>query len=368
MVEGVLSLEIGRSLNGPQRVLLVGLGYAGMRFKRILDYLRKDEPQLASLCGVVDSDPVKLRAVASDVPVFASFDEAIHVTRPEVVAVCVNEAQHFAVLSRLADSSSVRAVLCEKPLTSDLAQAHRLKDALSGKLLSMNMVERFSPIVRMAMDWLADLPSPSLRRIEYFWGKHRVRDRRPTMGVCSEAIHPLDLIRLIFDINHLTLITSFGVESDLHVSGRPTLDSLFTLHDDRRCPIVGQSSFAWPHRDRRVVGYVNSGSDLYRMTLDFDRPKWDCDRIEIVRIDQGNGIYENVYSFQTSNADYPAELREIFKVKQFIRSSLVVAAGGQSEVKLVDYAEALTLQAIIEELEQKAVRRSASYGSETTRL
>ena len=338
--------------------MIAGLGYSGHRFMKVMNYLQVVEPNLAVLVSVVDSDAKKLKILPKSVAAFTSFADALNTVEPDAVAVCVNEASHFEVLSMLANSS-VRSVLCEKPLTSTMYQAREIAQVLADKQLSMNMVERFSPIVPAAIKWLHEHPDLTPRRIEFFWGKHRVKDARPTIGVCSEIIHPLDLVKMIFLQDSMYLIAAFGIESDLHDIGAPGLDSVFTLYESEGCPIIGQSSFAWPRRDRRLVSYMSGGGVLYRMTLEFDNPKWDCDYLEVVRINEKTGIYEKIYEYRTINGDFPIELLHIYKVKQFVYNSLLAARGQQPEVPLVSYVEALELQQILDELEQKTIRKRA---------
>ncbi|WP_431201383.1 Gfo/Idh/MocA family protein [Bradyrhizobium betae] len=357
-------MENGNGFSAPRRVLLVGLGRAGQRFKRALDYIQSSTPSLLVLAGIVDADPRRAFAHAPDVPAFTEVDEAVNAALPDAAIVCVSEESHFDVLRALA-VSPVKVILCEKPLTATLRQAEQLEEVLRGKRLSLNMVERFSPVVPACMRWLAERPDLTVRRVEFFWGKHRIKDARPTIGVCSEVIHPLDLVRLIFP-QTLTLQAAFGVESDLHVTAAPVLDSVFVMYQGRTCPVVGQSSFAWPGRDRRVVAYVAGKTDLFRITLEFDHPSWDCDRLEIHAIDETTGIYQAVFKLETSTANFPAELRHVYKVGQFLRHSLGASNGEPLEVPLVDYEEALSLQRVIEQLETETKRSPARFRASET--
>jgi len=226
------------------------------------------------------------------------------------------------------------------------------------------MVERFSPIVAECMRWLDEHADLTTRRIEFFWGKHRVRDPRPTIGVCSEVIHPIDLIRLIFKQSTLKLESAFGLECDLYVDAKPCLDSVFAIFQGDDCSIVGQASFSWPKRDRRIVAYHSGKGRLFRLTLEFDTPRWDCDTFKVVSVNETTGVYELVHEFVTNNADFPSELDQIYKVKQFLYSSLLVSAKGISDVPLVTYGEAVELQSILGYLEKKIHRGLCILNSE----
>jgi hypothetical protein len=47
-----------------------------------------------------------------------------------------------------------------------------------------------------------------LLRAHFYWGKNRINDHRPTIGVSSEAIHSLDLIQHVSLIQITTYIMS----------------------------------------------------------------------------------------------------------------------------------------------------------------
>ena len=340
-----------------QSVLLVGYGYAGKRFKKALDFLQQKEPGLARLVGIVDSQRSKIGDDFTQAGQFTDLQLALDQLRPDVAIVCVNEQDHYSVLRRIADSG-VASIVCEKPLTSSLEEAVALSPALSGRFFSMNMVERFSPIVGDCVRWLDEHPDLTTGRIEFFWGKHRVRDPRPTMGVCSEVIHPIDLIRLVFKQPKLKLERAFSLECDLGVSAESCLDSVFAMFQGADCSVVGQASFAWPTRDRRIVAYHGGKGKLFRLTMEFDLPRWDCDAFRVVSVDVATGVWELVHEFVTSNADFPPELDQVYKVKQFLHSSLRASAKETSAVPLVSYDEAVELQRILASLDEEIHRGS----------
>jgi predicted dehydrogenase len=349
-----MKLQHGQSFGGGQvtgalDVLVIGVGYAGKRFIDVIRYMQQDTPSSVRLTGVVDRDAAALAAAEVMAPHFADLGEALRSAKPSAVVVCVNEQHHCDVLSQVC-AAGVPVILCEKPLTATTKEAELLESTLCQRFVSVNLVERFSPVVEACRQWLSAHPDQRVRRIEFFWGKHRVRDPRPTIGACSELIHPIDLVRHIFDTRALRVRSAFGLISDIQPVGEEVLDSVSVMMTSGDVAIVGQSSFAWSSRDRRIVAYAGNAKALHRLMLQFDSPHWDCDRLTISRIDKATGIYEDVFEYVVSNADFPPTLKGIYKVSRYVRASFAAASGKPDGALLVGVTEAIELQRILDDV------------------
>lgn len=340
------------------RVLVIGAGYAGKRFIKAISHFQHINQGFLELVGVVDIDKKKLSDVAGWLKTDTSLENALDAWTPDVAVICVNEYKHYEVLDLLC-RSSLKAILCEKPLTRTLEEAADIQAKLQGRFISLNLVERFSPIVEVCRKWLSDHPDVTIRRAEFFWGKHRVRDPRPSIGVCSEAIHPIDLIRLLFGCEGTEVHAAIGVVSDMQAGIDPVMDSVSLLLGDEGTPVIGQSSFAWPERDRRVVAFAGDGKNIYRIRLQFDNPYWDCDQLVIVKIDPDTGEKEKIFEYENSNKDFPADLSQIYKVFLFVRESLKAFSGEETIVPLVGIDEAIELQTLLENISNKSKVRTA---------
>lgn len=334
-------------------VMIVGAGYAGKRFIQAFSFLQKNKPDAFDFHGVVDINEKNLENLPAHLKTETDLEVALEKWKPDIVAVCVNEYKHYEVLDILS-RSSVTGILCEKPLTETLTQAVDVKAKLGECAISLNLVERFSPVVAACKKWQEENPSITIRRAEFFWGKHRMRDPRPSIGVCSEAIHPIDMIRYLFNGRNLQVKSSIGVVSDMQSGTSPVMDSVAMLSEMDGFPVIGQSSFAWPERDRRVVAFASDDKNLYRIRLEFDTPYWDCDNLKIVKINSETGEKETVFEYETRNSDFPEEIRQIYKVYRFIEESLKGFVGEKTDVSLVDIDEAIRLQEILEALAQEA--------------
>ncbi|MEU3479153.1 Gfo/Idh/MocA family protein [Streptomyces sp. NPDC033754] len=323
-------------------VLVVGYGYAGRRFATALRHLA-GEGFPVRIVGVCDREGHRLPDGETG---FTDLTEALRVLRPSVVCVTVNETQHASVYRTL--SAYGRAlVLSEKPLTADAEDGARAVADLAGHGFSMNLVERFSPVVRECARWLDEQGPFELLRVETFWGKHRIGDARPTMGVLSELIHPLDLIHRLFPGRPLDVLHAQGVASDLDVSSAATLDSLDVTARMGGAPVLLHSSYAWPKRVRTVSALLRSErSGMHRVNLVFDTPHWDCDSLEIVAI-APDGHYRVVHGMETRAADVPAPIRGVAKVVEYLRCSIRHWRAGGPEAtgtELVGLETAMDLQ------------------------
>jgi predicted dehydrogenase len=315
-----------------------------------------DSLQLVGLC---DTATVRLAAFEGQFPVFEDFDAALHAVRPDVVCVCVNETAHCDVLSAIARHEvSVRLVLCEKPLTETLDQFEQIEELFPADAITVNFVERYSPIVDAFAEW-RQANTVDVLRIEFFWGKYRLMDERPTMGVFSEISHPIDLVRGLIGLGEETpfdLLDASTSSSDFSIGEGPVADSVDTSFLlDGRIPVRGHSSFLWQERDRRFVLYCadQSSGELYQAVLTFDKPRWDEDQLEIYRI----GAYGErtiTHRIAYGNADFPAELDQIFKVARFAAESLRLLADNTDADRLVRIRGARWVQGAIEEMSDRS--------------
>lgn len=330
------------------RAVVIGAGYAGTRLLAALRHL-----QLASaveVVGVVDRDAARLEVFRQEnFETSTSVDEALAAIDPEVVVVAVNEDEHMSVLRSVADSGP-RSILCEKPLAPTIAECEELKSTLSHCRFSMNLVERFSDVVTEAATWLRETGEFETLRVEFQWGKHRIGDPRPTIGITSEIIHPLDLARVLFGVERLDQVAGCATSSPLRPDAEPTRDWLsFAAVADGSFPLTGSVSFSWPRRVRTMTALVRSADDaLYRLLMSFDTPHWDCDQLIVERIDPFSGRYQTVHAHNTALDDIDESVRGINKVARFVEESFSAWSGSPVDVPLVDVEEAIALQRLVD--------------------
>ncbi|MGH3693331.1 MAG: Gfo/Idh/MocA family oxidoreductase [Pseudonocardiaceae bacterium] len=273
------------------RTLLVGPGNAGRRFHQALRYGRCAER--FDVVALVDGDTKRLAAVDGNHNAYAHLDLALRREAPEVVVVCVNEEAHFAVLDAVLATRSVRHVVCEKPLTRTIDEFRLLAPERRGVPVSVNFCKRYSPVIDDCMDWLAR-QSASIGRVKFYWGKYRVRDPRPTMGVLSELSHPLALVRYLLNSpaeTPLHLASATATHSDFSSFSDHVCDGVNLVGSLSKCLVVGTSSFMCEERRRRLILYARNPahSHTWQLVLDFDNPVWDNDTFSAYMLEPAGG-------------------------------------------------------------------------------
>jgi Oxidoreductase family, NAD-binding Rossmann fold len=361
---------LGRTLLTPRarpprayRMLIVGLGRAGTRFARAVEHLERTS-HTVELVGVCDRDPSTRDRLERAVPVFDRVDVALRECEPEIVCVCVNEVSHFDVLTSIAECRQhVRLVLCEKPLTETLEQCAIIERLFAPHDIAVNFVERYSPIVDHFSKLRASLGlSPC--RIEFFWGKCRYRDGRPTIGILSEISHPVDLCRALVGgpvSAKFELLSASAIRSDFAFPADHKLDSIDVRFKLGGVVVAGHSSFVWDRRTRRIVVYARSPhhDSLYQAVLNFDDPHWDHDRLDVYALDSRSGSRDRVYDASCSSIDFPAELERVFKVARFIHEGVETLADGGATGHTVDLRGAKWVQEALNDMAEACESRTS---------
>ena len=320
---------------GTLRVGIIGLGFAGKRMLACLDHIRKTagDVELAGICDIKPPPPPGDR-----VPFYSSVEPLLKNGKPDVVVVATNDQNHEAVFEKLKGTKI--DIISEKPLTSSLESCLALEPILAGRKVFVNYVERLSPIVREALDFL-QAHRITLERGTFFWGKNRYADPRPTMGVFSDLTHPLDLLCHMLVPSASTLRVDRCAQSRY---GSPPIQRVDSI--DLTCMFGtvyfdGHVSFLWDGRDRRIILYGRSTATgrRYQILMRFDHPKWDCDALTINSVD-AHGAPEQVFSSSHPDEGYISILTERNKVLRFLQDALSAVRSGKKPTTLCDYREA----------------------------
>jgi len=140
-------------------VLIIGLGQIGMGYDIDLDpeqhvYSHARAFSLHSgylLVGGVDPDPGSRAVFARSygVSAYETAETALVEQAPELVIIAVPTPLHGVTLETVLKFSSVKVVLCEKPLSYDLAESQRMARACQkrGVQLVVNYMRRSDPAV-----------------------------------------------------------------------------------------------------------------------------------------------------------------------------------------------------------------------------
>jgi predicted dehydrogenase len=169
-----------------------------------------------TLSAVVDTDADRLDRCAERWSVpgrYQGVDEMLSSAQPDIVSVCTPDETHYAVLrSVLERGSSVKAVLCEKPLAMSERDAEELVDLArrNGVLVAVNFMRRFAANMRAVRDFIA---RDGIGRLQAVHGWY-------TKGVAHNGSHWFDLLRFL--TGEVEWVQAFDVLHD--TSADPSLD------------------------------------------------------------------------------------------------------------------------------------------------
>ena len=257
------------------KILIIGLGYAGNRYRRAFEHIAASTGLPLALAYV------SRRQKPTELPYFDNVGRALQAFAPDIVVVSVNDHSHAPVLQQLAGYQGF--VICEKPLVTlqdDLAELFAALEHVSG--FALDLVERYSDATRQLREWV-ERHDWQLVRASFHWGKDRINDYRPTCSVTSEVIHALDLLGWICPrAGQLRLHGALGVCSDFSISGSEVLDTVQLTGSMGEARVTGYASFVNIVRQRTVdFSFVDRDARLINARLVFDTPRWDHDQLRI---------------------------------------------------------------------------------------
>ena len=264
------------------RVALVGLGYWGPNYARIL----AGQVAGVELVACVDRDPQRWQALSRQYPstqFFASHAEMLEKVKVDAAIVATPAATHRAIAEDLLGAGV--HLLVEKPLaaTSEDAQAIADAGAAAGRLVMVGHTFLFNPAVRRVKRYIAE---GELGRVHYlsFTRTGLGPIRTDVNALWDLAPHDFSMLRYWLDADPVEVVArgaSYlhpGIEDVVFVTLRYPRDVLAGIHvswldpvKDRKVTIVG---------DRRMVV--------------FD----DVDPVEKLR------VYDKGVSYQPSGGDF----------------------------------------------------------------
>lgn len=325
------------------KILIVGLGYAGNRFR--MAFRNTGISTEFAHVGRRRRDP--------DIPYYTSVPEAVEHFRPEVVVVTVPDGAHAEVLCGLAGYEGF--VVAEKPLVTsgdDLTAVESSLAKASG--FCMDLVERYSEVTTWLYDRVRE-HGLELVRAHFTWGKDRINDHRPTSGVPSEIVHPLDLVCWIAgDGGRPRLESVLGTRSDFSVSGADVLDSVALSARLGPGVVTGYSSFVNITR-KREVDFVFRAPDgeLEYASAVYDTPTWDSDRLRVWRRTSEGDVV--IHEMDTGSRPVPARSATVVKLGRMASDVVRFVADGEQPARpFPGLADALALQRLLNTMESQA--------------
>ena len=256
--------------DGMLRVGIVGGGLMGRRH----GHAYRSMPGV-EIAGFVDRDPGTRANLGETfgVPCYGHWEELFAAGLLDAVSICLPDNLHLA--ASLAALERGLAVLLEKPITTDVAQAERIAEAAQGRLLLVGHMLRFDPRYQQARRLLAagrvgDLVHVMTRRDSAIGSAARYGSS--TSLVYHLCVHDIDLVQWVTG-RRIVEVTAKAASRRLAEYGH--LDSvlvLATLAD--ATPLSMEASWILP-------SYFGSGLDA-RLELVGTQG-----RMEVHGLDQG---------------------------------------------------------------------------------
>src|SRR5262249_12575893 len=191
--------------DGPHvKAALVGLGRMGLRHLQVLKDLNLD------VVGASDvQEAARAKAGAdfglSSSALFTDARDMIERTKPELVVVATTAPSHAEIVC-LAARKGARAILCEKPMATSLADCDRMIDvcATSGTRLAVNHQMRFMEQYTKPKALIED---------EAFGGLGSVSVVAGNFGMAMNGSHYFEMFRYLTDEMPATVSAWFSSET-----------------------------------------------------------------------------------------------------------------------------------------------------------
>ncbi len=189
----------------------------------------------ARLVAVASRDPAKARKFAAPLPgvtAYGSFDAMAASSEVDALYIASPNTAHLP--QALSGIAARKAVLVEKPLTADPADARALASAAAhaGVFAMEAMWSRYLPAVRAARDLIAQGRIGRVTRLEADLGwtvaydaESRLFDKAQGGGALHDiGVYPISLARFLLGEAELVTAEWFAAPSGVDLSARLTLD------------------------------------------------------------------------------------------------------------------------------------------------
>lgn len=326
------------------KVLIIGMGFSGKMF---LEAFHKISHLYNLDINIAYTSRTKKNI---DLIYYPSVNSSLRLFNPDILVISVNDENHGEILSSIKNYRGF--IICEKPFVDpnfELSKARDLLGAASG--FCLNMVARYSQAARLLKTYVNE-NNLKLIRANFLWGKNRINDYRPTTGIISEIIHPLDLIQWINLDYSLNLNYIQGIKSDYSISGDEIPDSTFIIGEINGAVVTGYSSFVNLFR-RRELDFVfqDIHNKLIFSQLAFDTPNWYEDSVRIWT--ETSIKTEEILYFNSLAHEYNGD-RKIERVVNVVKDITdFIMMGKEPIFNFPTLEDAIRLQKLLNEIDSK---------------
>ncbi|WP_339187352.1 Gfo/Idh/MocA family oxidoreductase [Bacillus sp. FSL M8-0025] len=337
-------------------IALIGMGSAGSRFLRAILYREKIKGDV-KLVAICDRNRERLQNFYNtNIKTYQKVNDLLINGAYDIIVIATNENSHFNILKDIKKySTKYKRILVEKLLVEKFNQVRDILSIYDENEIAVHFVERHSLILKYLLNWM-QTNNLTVKRASFFWGKFRLYDHRPTIGVTSEISHPIDLILMISNIKPGTPFEILGgtyVYSDFSISGKQVLDTInVNLKIGNEILVNGSSSFLWEKRRRNVQFYLanSEGIVTYMVVLIFDKPHWDMDICRVYKVNLPYGRKRLINTWKVNSNKMISELFCVHKTSIFIDENVNEIKGLRESFTLAKLSSSAYVQEIVSSL------------------
>lgn len=182
------------------------------------------------LVALVDVDSTRKEKLARDfpgVPFFTDSREMMEMAKPEIVSIATLPESHGELVD-LVSTLGVKAILCEKPIAADAAEAERMIAACEARQvpLFINHIRRYDPEIRAGKAAL-DAKGPVMQAHAQY-----------TRGIHNNGTHIIDLLRFFLgEVVEVIGQRNTMTETFVDLPGDWNIDGLLTFASGARATI-----------------------------------------------------------------------------------------------------------------------------------
>jgi predicted dehydrogenase len=260
---------LGFAMNGSgkKRLALVGTGVRGTKFWG--KFVRENYADTAEFVGLCDINPGRLEFArnfigVSDCPTFASFDEMLAVTKPDLVMVTTVDNTHDEFIVKSLEAGI--DVVTEKPMTTTAGKCQRIVDAAgkSRARLIMGFNYRYGKLFTTVKEMLLEGSIGELTSVDFNWYLnnyhgasyfrrwHGIREKGGTL-LLHKAAHHFDLLNWWIGSDPVEVHAYGGLEHYGH-------NNAFRSKRCTGCPHKDKCAYYWDiSKDEMMVNlYTNN--------------------------------------------------------------------------------------------------------------
>ncbi|MCB9989396.1 MAG: Gfo/Idh/MocA family oxidoreductase [Rhodospirillales bacterium] len=234
----------------PYSAIVIGCGFIGSQFNETptydprhthaASYAEHPRTRFAAVC---DTSAERSAAAAKhwDVDAYTDIWEILDKTNPEIVSIASSTETHAEILNTVLQHPSVKAILCEKPITKDVQESQNLVEDARAKniILSVNYSRRFNKGFQKAKQMIEKDELGNIRIATSIYQK----------GILNNGSHFIDLFRFL-----MGEIISVQAEPDPDATYDSDLSGRLIFENGLSAYIHGGSSVGDSFADIDLIG------------------------------------------------------------------------------------------------------------------